>query len=240
MKNCLIMGSGRCGTSMVAGTLNASGYFTGDDPYGPDVSNPKGFFECPEINNINEEILAHMYPDMPHGSRWLIDDPSKPVLPSLSESLADRITKLVSREPYGLKDTRFCRTWAAWMPFLKDCAFICMFRHPASVIDSMLTVNSNFPFKVQLDEQKAERVWCQQYLALASSPWKCPWLFMRYDQMFTDGFDKLETFLGATLDKNFRDENLDRHKSKRKLEPGTMTLYRQLCQLAGCDSEENQ
>jgi len=44
MKNCIILGSGRSGTSMVAGTLAKSGYFMGDNLYPARESNPKGFF----------------------------------------------------------------------------------------------------------------------------------------------------------------------------------------------------
>lgn len=241
MKNCLIMGSGRCGTSMVAGTLAASGYFTGDDPYAADQSNPKGFFECPEINNINEEILEVRHPYMPHGSRWLIDQehPREHAWPMLAADLRNRILKLVERKPFGLKDTRFCRTWPVWMPLLdpKTTVFICMFRHPAACIDSMLTVNKSFPFKVQITPEIAERIWRYQYQAVAQAAWQCPWLIMRYDQVFTE-FGKLEKILETNLDRNFRDKTLDRHTSRCELGPATMGLYKQLCLLAQCDPED--
>jgi hypothetical protein len=57
MKNCLILGSGRSGTSMIAGILHKAGYFMGDNLYPPRTANPKGFFENWEINEINEKIL---------------------------------------------------------------------------------------------------------------------------------------------------------------------------------------
>jgi Uncharacterized protein conserved in bacteria len=62
MRNCLILGSGRSGTSMVAGTLASAGYFIGDNLYPRLASNPKGFFEDPEINAINEDLLARILP----------------------------------------------------------------------------------------------------------------------------------------------------------------------------------
>ncbi|NIM13858.1 MAG: sulfotransferase family protein, partial [Candidatus Aminicenantes bacterium] len=55
MKNCLILGSGRSGTSMIAGILHKAGYFMGDNLYPPRSANPKGFFENWEINEINEK-----------------------------------------------------------------------------------------------------------------------------------------------------------------------------------------
>lgn len=56
--NCLILGSGRSGTSMLAGILHQAGYFMGDKLHKPELSNPKGFFEWMTINQINEQILA--------------------------------------------------------------------------------------------------------------------------------------------------------------------------------------
>jgi len=58
MKNCLILGSGRSGTSMLAGMLHQAGYYMGESFHQPRDSNPKGFFEWYRINRINEDILA--------------------------------------------------------------------------------------------------------------------------------------------------------------------------------------
>ena len=88
MKNVLILGSGRSGTSMVAGTLSKAGYFMGERLYKPRESNPKGFFEDPEINGINEALIAKVVPHRPpligkwlfherpiEGQRWLAHVP---------------------------------------------------------------------------------------------------------------------------------------------------------------------
>ena len=66
MNDCFIVGSGRSGTSMVAGLLAQSGYFMGNklDAYYGDT-NPKGFFEDPDINAINERILHPIIPRRP-------------------------------------------------------------------------------------------------------------------------------------------------------------------------------
>jgi hypothetical protein len=58
MKNCLILGSGRSGTSMIGGILHNAGYYMGQNLYLPNEANPKGFFENKEINDINELILS--------------------------------------------------------------------------------------------------------------------------------------------------------------------------------------
>ena len=66
-RNCLVLGSGRSGTSMLAGTLASVGYYAGEDLYPPRASNPKGFFEAPEINAINEALIAPLVPRRPRG-----------------------------------------------------------------------------------------------------------------------------------------------------------------------------
>ena len=45
MKDCIVLGSGRSGTSMVAGCLHGANYFMGDDLMPPTAGNPKGIFE---------------------------------------------------------------------------------------------------------------------------------------------------------------------------------------------------
>jgi hypothetical protein len=62
-RNLFILGSGRSGTSMVAGLFRNAGYFMGDKLHEPRHSNPLGFFEDAAVNNINESILAwRVYP----------------------------------------------------------------------------------------------------------------------------------------------------------------------------------
>lgn len=64
-QNCLILGAGGSGTSMVAGSLSQSGYFMGEDQDGSKQGNPKGLFEDEEIDGINEALLSLVVPKMP-------------------------------------------------------------------------------------------------------------------------------------------------------------------------------
>src|SRR5262249_21790216 len=73
-RNCLILGSGRSGTSMLAGMLRLAGYYMGEHLVPADPSNPKGYFEDDEVNAINEELLSPVTPPRSHpafGWRWL-------------------------------------------------------------------------------------------------------------------------------------------------------------------------
>ncbi len=62
---CLILGAGRSGTSMVAGSLSQSGYFMGDNQIGSEQGNPKGLFEDEEIDGINAALLSLVVPKRP-------------------------------------------------------------------------------------------------------------------------------------------------------------------------------
>ena len=56
MYNCLILGSGRSGTSMAAGVLAKSGYFMGRNLIPPRPANPKGFFESEQITDVKKRL----------------------------------------------------------------------------------------------------------------------------------------------------------------------------------------
>ena len=72
-RNCLILGSGRSGTSMAAGILARAGYFMGEELWPADIGNPKGYFEDREVNKINDELIAPVAPKTPpHGLRKLL------------------------------------------------------------------------------------------------------------------------------------------------------------------------
>src|SRR5262249_31431903 len=102
MRNCLILGSGRSGTSMLAGTLGQAGYYRGEHLVPADEANPKGYFEDDEINAINEELL---YPVTPgalqgrYGWRWFASIPLGTPL-SASPALARRMQDQTSRTPF--------------------------------------------------------------------------------------------------------------------------------------------
>lgn len=57
MLDCLVLGSGRSGTSLVAGMLDRAGYYTGDNYLVGRLANPRGFFEDSRVNSINDALL---------------------------------------------------------------------------------------------------------------------------------------------------------------------------------------
>ena len=58
MRDCVVVGCGRSGTSLAAGLLAHAGYDCGEDLLPPDDGAPTGFFEARGVNRINELLLA--------------------------------------------------------------------------------------------------------------------------------------------------------------------------------------
>lgn len=239
MRDLLILGSGRSGTSMVAGTLAASGWWVGDDPYPGRDANPKGFFETAEINGINEELLARVLPPEPrfaHGQRWLAELAAD-VEPRADDELARRIARLVTRRPFAFKDPRLCYTLDAWRPHLPpDTGRVCVFRDPAATAVSILRECREAPYLASLpmDEERALAVWCAMYERVLARSDDGPWLFLHYDQMLTqDGIARLERFAGGTLDRRFPEASLRRSQPAVHVPPRATAIFRELCERAG-------
>jgi hypothetical protein len=254
MRNCLIMGSGRSGTSMVAGVLRHAGYFMGEKLYSEDEGNPKGYFEDQEVNEINEELLAQVLPARPpgifgnmffrsrpvHGQRWLARVPVGTLIPCPSH-LVEQIRALTEREPFCFKDPRFCYTLPAWRPLLRNTEFICIFRHPAATARSILKERCREPYlrSVFMNFQRSLEVWELMYRhILEIHCHQGEWLFFHYNQFLNgSAFERIEKALGVAPDQSFPDPRLQRSMPKGLVPPTTLSLYSKLCNLAGYNEE---
>ncbi len=138
--NFFILGCGRSGTSLIAGLFRNSGLYLGDNSYLPRDSNPKGFFEDKEINQINEEIISKNLPsrfihnriaygsDVPlEGQRWLARLPLNSKI-TATPLLNEKIRNLTQKTPFCFKDPRFCYTLDLWMNFADNAKVLFVFR----------------------------------------------------------------------------------------------------------------
>jgi hypothetical protein len=226
MNNCLILGCGRSGTSMLAGLLSADGYYQGDDYIAPDSANPKGFFEDREVNQINEEILAaHLDGDrvqalldrllgrtLPKGVRWLAR-PRRQVSAAVSEEIRRRIEERVSRRPFCYKDPRLCFTLPAWMPLLpEDTRFIVIFRDPVRTAKSILKRKAERPYarSFRMTFRDAGEVWYSAYQhVLRSMKNERKYLFVHFEDVLNgNAWDRLRTFLDVRVNESFPDHRL--------------------------------
>jgi hypothetical protein len=253
VRNCIIVGSGRSGTSMAAGVLARAGYYMGEQLYPPDAGNPKGYFEDPQINALNEALLAQVLPPRPggllgqlffrarpsDGQRWLAQVPLDAVVPC-PDPLRQRIAALTAHQPLCLKDPRFAYTLPAWRPFVADPVLVCVFREPALTAASMLAECRRQPVLRSLAMSRAQAlaVWESSYRHILERHHPCggEWIFLHYNQ-FLDGsaLDTLRTRLGAPVDPSFVDARLKRSRGHGRIARSTAALYRRLCALAGYD-----
>lgn len=262
-RNCIILGSGRSGTSLTAGLLAQAGYFMGGsvDEAGLTPANPKGQFEDPEINRINEDLLGppmrayrhslfnqlfrprqRSYVKLQYYQRWLAALPPSVTI-SGDPAIVRRIESLTAHEPYCFKDPRFSYTLGVWRPLVRDAVFICVFRHPAVTAASIVTecATASYLSDVQMDHGRALRIWyaMYRYMLQVHYPAGGDWMFVHYDQLM-DGsrLDELEQRLDVRVDRGFADSNLKRSQACGAVPTPALSLYRRLCDFAGYREQE--
>jgi GT2 family glycosyltransferase len=238
-RSVVVLGAGRSGTSMLAGTLAHSGWFAGGETYPGRDSNPKGFFETREINGINEYLLAGVQkPEDKLGDwqRWLMRVPVGTRF-ELPEDLAARVRALAGRRPFAFKDPRLCATFGAWTPHLGDFARLVVFREPQRTAHSTLEEIARQPYLagVELGYRGALELWTSMHRHLLEThAAEGDWLFVHAAQMFTPaGLERLESFLGAPVARDFPEPALQRSPVAGELPADAAALYRELCERAG-------
>ena len=230
--NLIILGSGRSGTSMFTGALANSGYYLGENPnyLGSNKSNPKGFFEDLEVNTINEDILKKSLIDIPekirrsffpgytfYRARWLSRMPLN-YFPKSDKEIERRIVKVLSNDPFCLKDPRFSYTLPAWQNFLpENTRYLVVYRHPYLTARSILRECDESPAlrKLKMDHDSALKVWRLMYSHIlktyAEEVDKQNWSFVHYDQVYDkDKIDSLESFLKVKVDTGFVEKKFSR------------------------------
>lgn len=252
MHNCIILGSGRSGTSAVAGALISANeeYYVGGDFIPPRISNPDGTFEAICIRSINEDILARVVPERPSATatetyrhipaqwqRWLARIPLETSIVS-TVSIEDSIREQVRRKPFCFKDPRFSYTLSVWQPHLKDCVFVCMFRHPAETARSIVRFTEEFElmrdFEISYNEALEAWTLLNERILRTHHSHSGAWLFLHLNQLFTDdGISRLAEKTGARVNRSLIKRDRIRTKSLERTPPHTESIYSELCELAG-------
>jgi hypothetical protein len=241
VRDCVILGCGRSGTSLAAGLVARAGYNCGEDLLPADEGGPTGFFEAREVNAINEALMSAHDGELPtrgysrplnKGERWLAVFPETAEVdptPDLREAMAVAIPP----SPYCLKDPRFSYTLDAWRQQFDDALFVCVFRHPEATAKSIakevrygdLTVDMGR----SLDIWKAAYQRVLDRLLLHGD-----WLFLHYEQLLDGaGVERLGRALGVRLDPDFADPDLQTSLPSGPVPPHCAATYAELCALAG-------
>lgn len=261
MRNCLVLGSGRSGTSMVAGILAKSGYNTGDNFVAPRDTNPSGFFEDSTVAAVNDRILRTVVKPPPAWGAigripvaravlrpWVVRMPDRMLdaglwlaTPSRTPSLPDgadaTIREMVARQPFAYKDPRFCNTLPAWRPLLPaGTVRIVIFREPQRTANSIVKEMRTKPWyrHVPVDYPRAIAIWTALYTKLLEHRNDGgAWVFVHYDQVLSgEAIPRLERALGVVLDASHRDPALKRSGASGASTNEADRVYAQLLALS--------
>jgi len=254
MNNCIILGSGRSGTSMIAGVLHQVGYFLGDKLYKPRDTNPKGFFEWKEINSINEQILFQYNHNVINkikqivtkktnvyapgkNQRWLLSLSPEITVQCTNKAIINRIKKVLENQPFCYKDPRFSYTIPVWRPFLPDdSVFICMFREPNKTIESIVKECRTRDYLERFDATREDfyRLWANIYShIIKNSENNNKVIYCHYNQIYNHtAIKSLTELLGVELNFDFVDKSLNRSVSQDIIPNDVLKIYSELCELA--------
>lgn len=238
MRNVLILGSGRSGTSMVAGTLAGAGWYVGERPYAPRSSNPKGFFESSDVNGVNELLLSEVVPAserMGPWQRWLAWLPDE-IECRTSPRVERVLARLCAQRPWCFKDPRLSYTLPVWRPHIGNAGLVCVFRDPAVTARSIVKecAQEDYLASLAMTEERAIAAWTAMYgRILTRHRHEGDWLFLHYEQLLTEeGMRSLERFVGAPISRSFPEESLRRTQSDEPLTEASHSIYEELCGLA--------
>ncbi len=243
MRDCVILGCGRSGTSLAAGILADAGYDPGSDLLPPDEGGPKGFFESREVNRINEQLLAAWdgrftsrdgyARALRDGERWLAVLPPDVELDVPPPSLRAEMRSALPSSPYCCKDPRFGYTLPCWRPLFGDAAFVCVFRDPAATARSISGQVRYGDLTVALDT--AFEIWTAIYRRVLERHRRDgTWIFVHYEQLLDGtGLERLASALGAALDTRMADPALYRSRPDAPVPPEAQRIYAELCAEAG-------
>ena len=141
MRNVVILGMHRSGTSMVAEVLASSGIYVGEptDLLQSQEDNPHGFWEREDVVQLNDAILAE------NNATWY--RPTQTAV-RLTATCDDAIAAIVADMPVDhswlIKDPRQVLTWPLWEPHLGDAVLVFVYRNPFAVAASLQRRNG-FP-----------------------------------------------------------------------------------------------
>jgi hypothetical protein len=230
MNDVVVVGSGRSGSSLVAGLMATAGHHLGRRLLPANPANPRGFFEDFRTILVNEKLLAP-YTPLRDLQRWLAVLPPEVSVAAPDELVAEMQATIV-QSPWCRKDPRFCYTLPAWQPWYRGAIRVCVFREPSRTANSLV---ASVPLqKMELSYDGALEIWAAAYLrVLHGYRHHGDWLFVHYDQIL-DGtaLPGLEQAAGARLDPGFIDATLRRASPAGGWPAEIDEIYAELCDAA--------
>jgi len=239
MKNVVVLGSGRSGSSLLAGLMNKT-HWHGDNLIPPSPANPKGFFEDSTVNHeINEGILKQTTQrQVPRGHWWLKRlAPGTPLYSTYQQRVLIRKYLQPRPKPFCLKDPRLSYTFPTWDAYLpSNTVVLVVFRNPGITVSSMRQEirKAKYLANYKHDASYLFGVWEDMYLNILNhyADSTRPWKFISFDEILTKaGIEKVVDAVIADVDRKFPDVKLKRSKPMRYPE-NLLPLYNKLQELS--------
>ncbi len=230
MRNTIILGTGRSGTSMVTACFRNTGAYFGDQLIQSTPANPFGYYESQIINDLNNRLVFRLlYPRGTFRLRRFLYPRTHydwrafwAVLPYSERSVElrprerDLIDDLLANRPFCFKDPRFSATLGTWKDYLPDdTRFLTVFRCPFRTVDSMLRdARESYRPSLEFRRNKLLRTWIRTYERLLR--WaETDERFMVFDSellLAGRGQNELESFVESQLDFSQIDPQVRRSK----------------------------
>ena len=243
MKNLLILGTGRSGTSMVAALFRKNpGIFFGYEMMRPTPANPYGYYEDWILNMLNDMLIKRMVGSWvldllpqrlarPLG-RWLfaplhvdgrglwLAAPARLRRVRVGRELHQLMRFFTNHRPFCLKDPRFSVTLPIWRPHLaNDTRYLVVYRDPDRTVDSMLrNAKESYKRPLALTPSWGFTCWYRTYERILDElSDEEEWLFAPYDRIISgEAMDAIRNFTEANVDDTQVDATVSKSKAKRE------------------------
>ncbi len=211
VKEVIILGSPRSGTSLTASILNFIGIDMGEARK-PDFENPHGYFEDISFSKLMGELFKLVSPEF-DGFHPPSDDQIKSVFPKLKNdfsALIEERRERASKYGWGWKVPSTVFVMEYLLPMLTSPHFVIVVRNPLDIANSMMeyTKNKNIYKPLSLLEAlKVTNYYYAKVFSFISNHNECSWTVISYESLLKSPVDEIEKLV----------EFLDIEVSKRRL-----------------------
>jgi hypothetical protein len=160
VRNAIVVGMPRSGTSLTAGIFVRKDYRTPQDLLPSNDANPFGYWEAESLNDTNAAILQAA--GFPFHNTWMFDrihpDQARKIYELSPLPGHDRYLRAFEQQrPWVWKDPRFCYTLAYWWPMMnpETTGVVLVRRASAAIFRSFNRLNWSRPLAQGKDDFRA-------------------------------------------------------------------------------------